>query len=221
MCILFCSWEQKIRNFDHANAPVVYLHGLGSSAKEFANVFHAVGLALGANHVFLDGPQHDALTGKRRWFPFSMQRSVLARLVEEAADALLRTLQELDLVSAYGKHGGITLVGHSQGAMLAIAAALRMSIPIERVVSYAGYCATEIPKPPCEVKFVLYSSRADEFLQNEWVAESVASLSAVVRTPVTHYLSHQLGHRFSRAWLDHSNFVSQPTSAAILRRASQ
>lgn len=185
-----------------------YLHGFGSHAAEFAAQWPGERRADAA--VFLEGPESDAFTGRRRWFPFSAHAAALRAGIQAAARFAAFEIHRV--MSARGLAGGspVAVFGHSQGAMVALELVRRRRLNIRLGGCYCGY----LPEPllasfgsaEIATELDLFSSAADPYIPAADVSRTVAFFRAIPGLRVRHYQASHLPHTFSGEWLDPSNF---------------
>ncbi|UFN50163.1 prolyl oligopeptidase family serine peptidase [Roseomonas sp. OT10] len=119
---------------------VVLLHGVGADADDLIDLAAEWATAApDALFLSLDAPDPyaEAPFG-RQWFPLSDRRpAVLAAAIRAAAPAL-----EARLAAILAREGlpdsALTLMGFSQGAMMALHAGLRRAVPPAGILAYAG-----------------------------------------------------------------------------------
>lgn len=182
-----------------------FLHGWGSTAAAFAQSWVEAGTPPTGDDCFIEGLEPDALTGRRRWFPFTGVEAALARHVRErAADVEARIAHEL-CARGLPADAPIGLVGHSQGGMLALQLALRAWLQIEHVECFAGF----LPAPDTadaapaarRTTVTLYGSFADPFVPPHQVEATVQRLRQLGLARVERRMAAGLAHAFSAAWL--------------------
>ena len=175
------------------------LHGMGSSGQEFRE--HWGALAEGSHCTFLDGPEIDRLTGKRRWFAFSGRATALAAGVERAADGVEAAVAHLD---------DLVLAGHSQGAMICLELLRRGSLHIRAVCSFAGALPAPlriaVDRRRQSSAVHMFWSRADRFVAPAEVEATAAFFAGLPGSTVHRHVSRALSHAFSADWLDERNF---------------
>ncbi|HEY0310973.1 MAG TPA: alpha/beta fold hydrolase [Allosphingosinicella sp.] len=186
------------------------LHGFGSSAALFRKEWEPFAPLLAPGAVFLDGFEAEALTGHRRWFPFSGVESRLAAMLAESADRVeaaiaghLRTCPDGD--------GPIRLFGHSQGGMLALDLACRGSLPIAAVHSFAAYLPAGGPPRRGTARHDtivhLHSSEGDQYIRRGQVRRTVERLRDAGISDVRDRVAARLPHAFSAAWVEGAAFA--------------
>jgi len=188
----------------------IHLHGWGSSAEIFRSQWSAARNHPPGTHIFLDGLEHDPLTGRRRWFAFSGDEEQMAqRLLLSApkAEALIRA--ELDRLSS-PPQAAISLTGHSQGGMLALALTLRGRLNIARTECYATFLpsapALRPDAAPVGTTVVLYSSRGDRYVSREMADATAERLRQLGVNRLKERITPHLPHAFSPAWLEPASF---------------
>ena len=184
----------------------VCLHGWGSSASRFQAAWDAGTAGDGEARLFVDGLEPDLASGARRWFPFSGDPDTLAASLVRCLPAVEAAIRARLAAAGLAAQQPFELLGHSQGAMLALALALRQRLPIVAVESYAGwlppaYPAVLAPGAPASMPIALHSSRADRWVPPAAVDGSAARLRALGLRRVEHHISAHLPHTFSSAWL--------------------
>lgn len=186
-----------------------FFHGFGSCAEAFKQYWPAT--ADDTNRFFLNGPERDSLTTKRRWFPLTARADLLARGVTRAAD--YAEIQIRDVLSSVRGQSEATLIlkGHSQGAMVALELMRRLTFNVTAVDSYAGYLPPSMfdgarQSSNTRVTLHLYSSAADRFIKQHDVAQTATSFASNGNIIVRHHRSSFLPHEFSSAWLDATSF---------------
>lgn len=183
-----------------------FLHGWGSSAVRFRSLWPPSQLHGACRFFFLDGVEHDELTGERRWFPFSNQDSTLARYVSERGKVVEKLIQQALASLGEPEDARIALSGHSQGGMIALDLAGHSCLNIACVDAYAAYLPTagrmaaSSNKAPRHV--VLHASRADKYVPFAKVQNTVEGLQAVTNHHVELRVFDSLPHSFSAAWLN-------------------
>jgi phospholipase/carboxylesterase len=122
-----------------AETPVVIaLHGRGDTSEGFSRLVRS--LDLDARVVIPDAPLPFGLAGGRQWYDMSQPD------VETQLGARLDTLESLiDWVArAYPRAGALGLMGFSQGAVLAIEAAIKRPARLAAVAALSGYVASSV-----------------------------------------------------------------------------
>lgn len=179
-----------------------YLHGFGSDPVKFADSF--IDASLG-NKVFLEAPENDTFTGKRRWFPFTSNECAIATYVQKATDQVEQMIRE-----HIQKGNTCSLVGHSQGAMICLELVRRGSLELKQVNCYAGF----LPEPilamgknngaNCE-QVHLYSSSLDSFVTQKHTLGTFSFLKSS-GVNVRCYITERLDHDFTSEWTMPNNF---------------
>lgn len=122
-----------------ADALVLVLHGVGSSAAAMRDVCGTFAAALPAAHVVaLNGPAPFEGGAGRQWF--SITGVTEANRVQRVGTALPQLEALIDVEAARASVGRerITLVGFSQGAIMALHHAITSPRPVGAVSSLAG-----------------------------------------------------------------------------------
>ena len=181
---------------------VCFLHGFGSDGAEFRKLWRSRGK--GPNRLFLDGPELDALTSKRRWLPFSNVPETLASGVTAAADLVERELPEYELPTH------LVLAGHSQGAMVCLELVRRRHINVSAVWCYCGYLPEPLRVPYSDtaghIEMHLLWSHKDPFIMLWDVEETALFFRDQPGMHVHVHVSRSLSHGFSPDWLEARNF---------------
>ncbi|HWX16944.1 MAG TPA: hypothetical protein VNY07_10185 [Chthoniobacterales bacterium] len=188
-----------------------FLHGYGSSAGEFR--LHWGPNVSAQNSFFLDGPQFDRLTSKRRWFPFSAQPAVVQRGLGIAVGAAERQIEVMLQSIGHGITTEIALVGHSQGAMVVYEVLHRQRFNVSAARCYAGFLPRSQFRPiraaRSSISLSIYSSTIDLYIDPLEVKYTVLYFRKIPGIDVTHYQTSQLTHGFSSGWLDSRKFEIQ------------
>lgn len=175
-----------------------YLHGFGSDGAQFRTHWPD-----DADGSFLDGPEPDLLTGRRRWFAFTASHDLLAERIHSAAMLVEQRLVEAGATDVH-------LVGHSQGAMVCLEIVRAGRLAVRRVDAFAAFLPSALllrPRdgtPDCAVR--IWSSTADRAISVADTATTVLALAAHRGLRVRHYVSDSLTHEFCSDWLDRSRF---------------
>lgn len=192
--------EEKSALF-RVKSPCVFLHGFGSSGEIFRDAWLLDSFE-GNEFYFIDGFESDILTGLCRWFPFSADETRLAGYIVETADKLEVHLGNLGL-------SDFTIVGHSQGAMLALELLFRENLRVREVWSFSGFLPISLLRshigPKAGSVNFLYSDR-DEFVSREKYEVTQQYLKVVAEVKTNIFRSVNLEHEFSERWLDARNF---------------
>ncbi len=186
-----------------------FLHGYGSSADEFRRWWRSDSTSTAAH--FLDGPEFDRFSSRRRWFAFSANPNVLRRGMETAAVAAIHQIECTLKSLGYSSDIPIALVGHSQGAMISFDLLCRQRFNIARVRCFAGYLPecfqVPVESPHASVTAVdIYSSSIDRYIDPDAVVRTAGYFAEIFGFAVCHYQTSSLQHAFSFEWLDPANF---------------
>ena len=186
------------------------LHGWGSSAAHFEAQWQGAALEPGDRHIYLDGPERDSMSGRRRWFPFSGQPATLSASLQRCAPLVEQ--YAIDVLTGAGEaaHAPIGLLGHSQGGMLALALALRQRLNVARVECYCAFlpAAYALPGPVDgggATPVSLHASLLDQFVPVQSVLETAERLRKRNLGPVVHRIVSNLPHEFLPAWWRENN----------------
>jgi len=194
----------------------LYLHGYGSDASEFRSHWPPAGGD--QSRVFLNGPEFDRLTGRRRWFPLSGQEPSIAKGLAAATSFAEASIPKLIQIEGHASDVALTLVGHSQGGSVALALAARGTLNVRLVEAFACFLPSGFLPPttpsarpgavPGEVLEVrMHYSIADRFVAASDVERTARMLRLWVQARVVLCCSPTLIHEFSSAWLDPANFL--------------
>lgn len=188
-----------------------FVHGYGSSACEFRLHWETKGRS--PNSFFLDGPQFDHFSSKRRWFPFSAEPTVLQRGLSAAADAAERQIEGMLQSIGHDTTSGIALAGHSQGAMVVFEVLRRQRFNVSAARCYAGFLPrsqfSPIRRGRSSTSLSVYSSTIDAYIDPLEVRSTILYFRKIPGMEVTHYQTSQLAHGFSPGWLDSRKFEIQ------------
>lgn len=115
----------------------VVLHGYAGGAMQTRGFFQDwVDAADGASFLFLEGVMPCAGMGGFGWLPLTSDQTTLANCLQELTPRV-----EQYIVGAIADEGlghELVLVGHSQGAMLALEIVARAKIQVEGVIAISG-----------------------------------------------------------------------------------
>ena len=129
----------KSNNFNKLDRIVIFLHGYGSSGKDFleiANVFLASKLD---NTIFLfpDAPFNCGIVCGKKWFPLEkISYEYLRAGLDTAAPILAEYIN--DVVAEYGCNN-VNLIGFSQGGAMCLEALFHSNI--SKIIAYSGIYA--------------------------------------------------------------------------------
>jgi len=177
----------------------VYLHGYGSSALVFRKAFEA---SAGADQdaMFVEGDEHEPVTGLRCWFRLSGREEILAKYLPPCAERLEARLME---TMRGARTDQLSLFGHSQGGMVALELARRALLPIASVDAFAAY----LPRPlqraggsGTRPSISLRASSDDPYIDEARV-EATAVFFRSIGCTVRLEMLAGLPHAFSPAWL--------------------
>jgi len=187
----------------------VYLHGFGSSATHFRSQWIQAGYQIGSHDIFVDGLEAEPLSSRRRWFPLTGLDAQLGRFIDASIARVEETIRRL-LPSTPHSGSGVCLVGHSQGGMLALAMALRAQLTVTRAEIYAAFLprigTPQVSPGAAEVEFLLHSSRADRYIGENRVKDTMGTLRESGAQRIRCRVASALPHDFSPDWLDAGNF---------------
>lgn len=187
-----------------------FLHGFGSDSQEFRTLWPDK--AESDLCFFLNGPEPDPFTGRRRWFPFTAQPPALQQGIEGAVVEVERVIQATLLSLGLDKTAPISVVGHSQGAMIALELVRRRFFSVEVAHCFSGYLPrtqlTPVAGRGCATDLHVYSSKNDRYIDADAVERTVRYFREIPGVTVYHHLSSTLPHMFSFEWRIPSNFVS-------------
>lgn len=185
-----------------------YLHGFGSHAADFAS--HWTQEFARDSVVFLDGPESDKFTRGRRWFPFTANANALREGIEAGARFATVEIHKVMKVRGLDLGSPIEIVGHSQGAMVALELVRRRQLNICMSGCYCGYLPEvmleSIGHARIDTELEVYSSAADQYVPVQAVLRTVGFFRTIPGVRVRHFQTSKLAHTFSREWLETTNF---------------
>lgn len=158
----------------HPKTPlVIALHGRGDNAEGFSRL--AMRLGMDARIIITEGPMPFGLNGGRQWYDSDspeMNAQIHARVKDLAGlcDKLAKEFPDA---------GKPTLYGFSQGAVVAMQAALEMPDRFAGVAALSGYLATEEgavkPTTPLPLPVLVTAGTKDHVIPQEksWAAAIV------------------------------------------------
>lgn len=127
-----------------AQACVIWLHGLGSNARDMSGVAEQLPASLPLRHVFLDAPVRSVTLNNnmsmQAWYDIVGVKLTDREDREGIAEseALIRKVIDNQLRDGF-KHEQIYLAGFSQGSAMALITGLRTSAPLGGIMALSGY----------------------------------------------------------------------------------
>ena len=173
---------------------VLLFHGVGATARDLAPVGQQIAAAFpDALVASSPGPDASDLGAGRQWFSVRgvTEENRPAR-VQETLPRFLATVQDWRQQAGLGA-AQTTLVGFSQGAIMALAAAAAPQPPAARVVSLSGRFDQLPVRAPAGVTFHFIHGEQDPVIAASHAAAAVKRLQEL-GTPVTLDLLPGLGH---------------------------
>lgn len=169
-------------------------HGVGSNARDLLPVGQGIARQFpGAMVVSVDAPHASDLGAGRQWF------SVVG-VTEEGRPARIAQAMPLFLstVGEWQQTAGVepaqtTLVGFSQGAIMALESTQQATLPAHRVVAFAGRFATAPRQAPAGLTVHLIHGDQDNVISPRFSHEAAQALKAL-GGQVTHDSVPGLGH---------------------------
>lgn len=169
-------------------------HGVGSNAHDLLPVGQGIARQFpGAMVVSVDGPDASDLGAGRQWF------SVIG-VTEEGRPARIAQAMPLFIstVGEWQQKAGVepaqtTLVGFSQGAIMALESTQQATLPAHRVVAFAGRFATAPRQAPAGLTVHLIHGDQDNVISPRFSQEAAQALKAL-GSQVTHDSVPGLGH---------------------------
>jgi predicted esterase len=180
--------------------PVVFLHGFGSTATVFQEEWKRAGWK--GNGHFINGIERDEFSKRYRWFPFTTNQENLSKYITNAASLVEKEILKLGTDT-------ISVVGHSQGAMIALELLLRNKIKIKHLWSFCGFLPTSLLRPlnlHTSPNIYFYYSEADKYIGKELFKNTYKFFSGVTAINIMVKVSQNLEHAFSREWLMGENY---------------
>ena len=172
----------------HARQLVVLCHGVGSGADDLiALAPHWAGFAPDAEFVSPDAPEHYDMAagtpggGGRQWFSLQDRSAAALEAGVRRATPWLLDFVEAEATRAGVAPGACVLMGFSQGAMMALFAGLRRSVPPAAILAFSGgliapqTLAAERTGSPA---VLLVHGEADDVVPAAWSRETEATLLA-------------------------------------------
>jgi phospholipase/carboxylesterase len=191
---------------------VLLFHGVGSSAEDLAPLGQALAAARPQSWVVSVQAPHPCDFGQgRQWF--SVQGVTEANRPQRVAAAMPTFVNQ---VEAWQRHTGVgaegtTLLGFSQGAIMALESSQRAAPPIaSRVVAIAGRFAQPPRRAPADVAVHLLHGEQDQVMPITLAVEAQRELSAL-GVPTTLDRFPGLGHGIDARVVD-SILQRWPTS---------
>lgn len=174
---------------------VVFLHGYGGSAQDFAGLARELAAdAPGDELVLLDGPQPvSGGSGRQWWDVHDRSEGARSRSLTAAADALRAWLDGALRARGLSDEDAV-LVGFSQGAALALAVGSRWSLG--GVVAYSGR-PIDLPATPVATPFLLVVGGKDPWIPASDVEDFAAGLRSRGASVVLR-IHPDLGHGLDR-----------------------
>ena len=184
-----------------ANELVLLFHGVGASAADLVPLAHVVAQVLPrAMVVSVDAAQASTLGRGREWFSVLgvTEQSRPAR-VEQAMPAFLNAISHWQQESGVAP-SGTTLVGFSQGAIMALEATqmAQAPLPMARIVAIAGRFALPARRAPESVAYHLIHGETDAVMPAQHsiqAAKELADLGASVTLDLVPELGHGIDAR--------------------------
>ncbi|WP_332826002.1 esterase [Ramlibacter sp.] len=161
---------------------VLLFHGVGASAANLKPVGEAIALARpDAVVVSVDAPHPSTLGSGREWFPVvGITEQNRPQRIEQALPLFLDTVAHWQRATGIGP-AATTLVGFSQGAILALEAT-QADAPgalAASVVALAGRFATPVRRAPAGLRFHLVHGEADGVVPARHSVEAAQALQAL------------------------------------------
>lgn len=173
---------------------VLLLHGVGSSADNLAPVGGAIARARpDAFVVSINGPHPSTPGSGREWFSVAgITEENRPKRIANAMPLFQEAIAHWQNASGIGV-GDTTLVGFSQGAIMALESSQIERPPAARVVALAGRFAQAVRRAPADLKFHLIHGEADGVVPARASVEAARALQAA-GGDVTLDLLPGLGH---------------------------
>jgi phospholipase/carboxylesterase len=188
-----------------ADALVLLFHGVGATARDLAPVAQRIAAEFPKAVVAsIPGPDASDLGAGRQWFSVRgvTEENRLAR-VQETLPRFLAAVRDWQARSGVGA-AQTTLVGFSQGAIMALASAASAEPPAGRVVSLSGRFDQLPAKAPAGVRFHFVHGDQDPVIPVSHAtaaAQRLQELGAVATLDVLPGLGHGIDQRALAALL--------------------
>lgn len=185
-------------------------HGYGADAEDLA----PLGQALAAEHpdalvVSLQAPERIAPGAGRQWFPLQgVNESNRPARVAAALPRFLQALQHWQGESGLDA-GATTLLGFSQGAIMALASTQLDAVPATRVIAMAGRFAEAPRRAPPQLRLHLLHGEQDAVMPLRLAIEAAAQWQAL-GAPATLDRFPGLGHGIDARMLQRVLALSTP-----------
>jgi predicted esterase len=191
-----------------------YLHGFGSDAATFRAACEP--LTESSQRIFLQGPEADRFSGRRRWFAFSARSERLHAGIQAAAMVAEQEIRHWLAWLQQAEDAPLALTGHSQGAMLCLELLRQRRLNVREVRCYAGYLPATLLDGDASghdqpAQLHMYSSAGDRFIPPAGVLATLDYFSRQAGVTVFHHEAASLSHDFSPAWLEPGNFNCKKT----------
>ena len=187
---------------------VLLFHGVGSSAANLVPLAEAIAKARGdAMVVSVDGPRSSTLGSGREWFSVVgiTEDNRLGRIAE-VLPLFQQTVAHWQQASGIGP-AATTLVGFSQGAILALESTQVDAAPIaSRVIALAGRFAEPVRRAPPGMRLHLIHGEQDPVVPARYsvdAAHALASLGATTTLEILPGLGHSIDARVLGLVLGH------------------
>lgn len=169
-------------------------HGVGSNAHDLLPVGQGIARQFpGAMVVSVDAPHASDLGAGRQWFSVvGVTEEGRPARVAQAMPLFLATVREWQQAAGV-EPGQTTLVGFSQGAIMALEATQQPELPAKRVVAFAGRFATAPHQAPAGLSVHLIHGDQDNVISPHFSLEAAQALKAL-GGQVTHDSVPGLGH---------------------------
>lgn len=168
-----------------AKALVIFLHGYGADGADLLDIgAYWAGQMPGAAFLAPDAPEPCRAGGPGfQWFPIPWMDGSAPAAAEAARQASAKTLMELIKreATAYGLPlNAVALFGFSQGAMMALEVAPRLSAPLGGVIAASGrlWAAEGLTATPQRPPVLLLHGQADPVVPFAHMGEAEAALKA-------------------------------------------
>jgi phospholipase/carboxylesterase len=181
-----------------ARALFLLFHGVGATPEGLVPLGERLAREFPeAAVVSIPGPDRSDLGGGFQWF--SVRGVTEENRPQRVADTLERFRQT---VQAWQQRTGVaasetTLIGFSQGAIMALAAAQSAQPPAGRVVSLSGRYPELPTKAPAGVRLHFIHGDADPVIPVAWAQQAVSTLQDL-GSPVTLDVLPRLAHGIDR-----------------------
>ena len=178
-------------------------HGVGSNARDLLPVGQGIARQFpGAMVVSVDAPHASDLGAGRQWFSVvGVTEEGRPARVAQAMPLFLATVREWQQAAGV-EPGQTTLVGFSQGAIMALEATQQPELPAKRVVAFAGRFATAPHQAPAGLSVHLIHGDQDNVISPHFSLEAAQALKAL-GGQVTHDSVPGLGHGIDGMAFDH------------------